>query len=117
MERIFSFLFKYRPLLFEEGDLVLAAPWPLLVTLLVVGAVAAVGIFTYTRASGRASTAERGVMVGLRLAALLVLLFCLFQPALVLTSTVPQQNFVGILIDDSRSMNVADASGVSRADW
>jgi uncharacterized membrane protein len=117
MQSIFEFLFKYRPLLFREGDFTMLAPWPLLVTLGVVGAAAAVGIVTYTRTSGKATMVERGVMVALRLAALCVLLFCLFQPSLVLTSTVPQRNFVGILVDDSRSMNLADGSGKTRADW
>jgi len=117
MEPIFSFLFKYRPLLFQAGDVRLMAPWPLLVTLLVVGAVAAIGILTYTRTPGRATGVERGAMVALRLAALGVLLLCLFQPTLVVTSVVPQRNFVGVLIDDSRSMNLADEDGRSRADW
>jgi len=117
MEPIFSFLFKYRPLLFQEGDLRLMAPWPLLVTLLVVGVVAAIGILTYTRTPGRATGVERGAMITLRLAALGVLLLCLFQPTLVVTSVVAQRNFVGILVDDSRSMNLPDKDGRSRADW
>ena len=44
-----------------------------------------------------------------------MLLFCLFQPVLVLTSVVPQQNFLGILIDDSRSMEIADRDGETRS--
>jgi uncharacterized membrane protein len=117
MESIFTFLFKYPPLLFQEGDFVLLSPWPLLVTAAVIAVVAAVGIWTYTRTPGRATLVEKGVMVGLRLAALGVLIFCLFQPSLVLTAVVPQRNFLGILVDDSRSMNLADASGKTRADW
>jgi len=117
MERVFTFLFKYRPLLFQEGDLVLSAPWPVLTALAVGGVVAAAGVVTYARASGKASRAERGVMAGLRLGAMGVLLLCLLQPALLLTSVVPQRNFVGILVDDSRSMGLADASGRTRADW
>jgi uncharacterized membrane protein len=55
------------------------------------------------------------VLVGLRLAALAVLLFCLFRPTLVLKAAVPQQNFLGILIDDSRSMSIADLDGQPRS--
>ena len=35
-------------------------------------------------------------------------LFCLFRPALILKAAVPQQNFLGVLVDDSRSMSIAD---------
>jgi len=45
-------------------------------------------------------------MAALKASTLAVLLFCLFQPTLVLTSTVEQRNFVGVLIDDSRSMTL-----------
>ena len=54
-------------------------------------------------------------MAGLRVALLGVLLFCLLQPVLVLSSVVPQQNFVGVVIDDSRSMQLADADGRPRS--
>src|SRR6185295_15025762 len=57
----------------------------------------------------------RVVLVGLRLAALAVLLFCLFRPALVLKAAVPQQNFLGVLVDDSRSMSIADLNGQTRS--
>jgi uncharacterized membrane protein len=116
MERIFTFFFKYRPLLFQEGDFVMLSPWPILITLLVVGVVAAVGILTYSKSPGKATKVERGVMIALRMAALFVLMFCLFQPALVLTSPVPQRNFVGVLIDDSKSMTLPDEDGKTRAD-
>ena len=41
METIFEFLFKYRPLLFQEGDFTFASPWP---ALFILGGVAAVSI-------------------------------------------------------------------------
>ena len=36
---------------------------------------------------------------------------------LVLSQVVPQQNFVGVVIDDSRSMQIADRDGETRADF
>src|SRR5262249_59001756 len=42
-------------------------------------------------------------------------LFCLFRPSLVLKAAVPQQNFLGVLVDDSRSMSIADRDGQTRA--
>jgi uncharacterized membrane protein len=52
--------------------------------------------------------------MGLRLGVIAVLFFCLLRPTLVLRAAVPQQNFLGILIDDSRSMGIADSAGKPR---
>ncbi len=117
MDTIFEFLFKYRPILFQEGDFTFASTWP---SLLVLGAVAAVTIptlFTYGQARGDSRKGDRTVMAVIRLGLVAVLVFILFQPTLVLTSVVPQRNFVGILIDDSQSMRIPDEGGVSRADF
>src|SRR5215468_3967832 len=105
LESAFEFLFKYRPFLFEKGRFVMSAPWPFAVAL-VVGAVVVAG--SYARARGRAGRAERMVLVALRVGALAVALFCLSRPALVLSSVVPQQSFLGVLMDDSESMRIAD---------
>lgn len=39
------------------------------------------------------------------------LVFSLARPVLVLSTSVPQKNFIGILLDDSRSMQIADGDG------
>src|SRR6185295_11619098 len=54
-------------------------------------------------------------LVALRLAVVCVLLICLFRPTLILKAAVPQQNFLGVLIDDSRSMSIADRDGQPRS--
>jgi uncharacterized membrane protein len=56
-------------------------------------------------------------MAGLRLGLVAILVFILFRPTLILTSVVPQRNFVGILIDDSQSMRITDRDGVPRSDF
>ena len=115
-ESAFEFLFKYRLLVFQEGDFTLRATWTVyIVATLAAAAVAVLTLQTYARARGRSRRVDRSVLAGLRLAALVVLLFCLFRPVLVLTSVVPQQNFLGILIDDSRSMEIADRDGETRS--
>src|SRR5204863_10066345 len=48
-------------------------------------------------------------------AAVTVLLFCLVRPPSILKAAVPQQNLVGVLIDDSRSMSIADRDGQPRS--
>ena len=117
VERLFELLFKYRPLLFEQGDFTFAAPGATYLVMVGVIVAAVVTALTYARVRGKSQPRDRLVLTGVRLAILGVLLFCLFRPILVLTTVVPQQNFLGILVDDSVSMQVADEDGASRRDF
>src|SRR5690606_22364098 len=60
---------------------------------------------------------DRLLLAGLRVGALAVLAFLLMRPTLVLDTVVPQQNYVGILIDDSRSMRIADGGMEPRSSF
>jgi uncharacterized membrane protein len=117
VQGIFEFLFKYRRLVFEQGEFAFAAPTSFRTWLIIAGLLAAGAVATYTIARGKSSVVERGVMAGLRVALLAVLVFCLMQPALTLSTVVPQQNFVGVLMDDSRSMQLADEDGTVRSSF
>ena len=114
MEGIFEFLFKYRPLVFEQGEFGFGAPASVRTWLLLAGLIAASTVATYTVARGKSTVADRGVMAGFRVALLALLVFCLLQPILTLSTVVPQQNFVGVLIDDSRSMSLENEDGTPR---
>src|SRR5690606_9150708 len=65
----------------------------------------------------KARAGDRIAMAALRTAAILVLFFCLMRPVLVLSSVIPQQNYLGILIDDSRSMRITDDGGAPRSSF
>src|SRR5690606_23925053 len=95
--------------------LVFRPPVPVFVLLL--AALAAVGLvaWTYRRPMAKAAVGDRVALAMLRAAALAILFFCLLRPALLLSSVVPQQNYLGILIDDSRSMRIADEAGETRS--
>ncbi|NIP77665.1 MAG: hypothetical protein GWM90_00055, partial [Gemmatimonadetes bacterium] len=110
-ESLFEALFKYRPLLFERGELAWAAP-PLWLTVLA-GVLGAGAVLTYVQARGRAGDGDRVVLAGVRLGLLAVLFFLLARPVLLISTVVPQENYLGILVDDSRSMRIDD--GASRA--
>lgn len=114
MDGLFELLFKYRQLVFEQGDFAFAAPPSTRTWLGIAGVIAASAVATYTIARGKSSVLDRGIMAGLRVALVAVLVFCLMQPTLTLSTVVPQQNFVGILLDDSRSMRLEDADGTTR---
>src|SRR6476646_4305081 len=101
-EAIFRFLFKYPPLFFEQGDFVLGVSRPMLFAVVAAAVVGGYALLSYRdvlTARGR----DRVVLVGLRLVILAVVAFCLLRPALILKAAVPQQNFLGVLVDDSRS--------------
>jgi hypothetical protein len=114
---LFAFFFKYRPAVFREGDLAFGAPAPIIVLVLIGLAIGIPALLSYGGVRGKSSPRDRVVLVGLRVAALLVLLVCLFRPKLLLSSAVPHRNYVGVLVDDSRSMRIADRGGRERADF
>ena len=117
MDRIFEFFFKYRPLVFEQGDFTFAAPGTVRMWLIAAGVVGAAAVASYTVARAKSTVFDRRIMAGLRVALFALLVFCLLQPALILSTVVPQQNFVGVLIDDSQSMLLLDESGTPRTSF
>jgi uncharacterized membrane protein len=115
MESLFEFLFKYRPLIFERGDFMFNAPWPIYVAAVAGVTLLVPTVLLYSRARGKSSPTDRVVLSGVRILVLALVLFSLFRPVLVLSTVVPQKNFLGILVDDSRSMRLADVDGTSRS--
>src|SRR5579859_2195704 len=115
VDGVFRFLFKYPLLVFQQGDL----SWALSRATIFAGALAlagaAVALVTYRGLAAAERPRDRAVLIGLRLAVLAVLLVCLSRPTLILKAAVPQQNFLGILVDDSRSMAIADRNGETRS--
>jgi len=107
---MFEILFKYPASLYHKGQFVFLTPWPLWVlaaAILVAGAL----LFWHVRRN-------HGMLSGLRPIAIWVLetcmvaliLFLLWHPALSVATLRPQQNVVAVLVDDSRSMSLSDAS-------
>lgn len=113
MESVFTFLFKYPPRLFERGDIVLApvvrAP---LLALAGLGTLALI-VLAYRQLRGLSRT-ERVTLGGWRMLSLAVVFVCLLRPTLLLSTAVAQRNVLAILLDDSRSMRLADVDGGSR---
>ena len=111
LESLFQFLFEYRPTVFRQGDFRFAPPAGMPVAAVIVIVAVAIAFVSYRVLRSRVQWRERAVLAALRLVALAILLFCIFRPVLVVKAAVTQQNVVGILIDDSRSMQLADANG------
>src|SRR5204863_8907856 len=103
---------------FQQGEFRFNLGTGAFVAALLVAFVVVVAVFTYRRIrvkEGRLR--DRIVLTSLRVATLLLLLFCLFRPTLIVRAAVNQQNVVAVLLDDSRSMQIADWSGKPRADF
>ncbi|HSC29831.1 MAG TPA: glutamine amidotransferase [Vicinamibacterales bacterium] len=107
-ESLFQLFFNYRPVIFQQGEFRLVPSTGAYVAAGLAAAAIAVAILTYRTAQSRSPARHRLVLAGIRAATLLLLLTCLFRPVLVIKAAVPQQNFLGVLIDDSRSMQIAD---------
>jgi len=114
-ESLFQFLFEYRPQVFRQGDFRFSPPSGATLAAAVIIAALALAFLSYRVLRSRVEWRQRAVLGTLRLAALGIILFCIFRPVLVVRASVAQQNVVGILIDDSRSMQLADENG-TRAD-
>jgi len=115
LESLSSFLFKYPPEVFEQGRFIMAWAPGVAAAILVLLAVGLPLLAGYRKVGGRARKGDRIVLATVRAAVLLVLCFCLAGPALELSSAVPQRNVVGVLLDDSRSMTIADQDGQPRS--
>src|SRR5215469_7575478 len=115
---MFQFLFKYPSTVFRKGQFVLLGKWPgwLLVVVIVT---AAVGLALLIRWKLRNATAEvrnwrAWVIWGLQAAFVALVLFLLWQPAILVAELSSQQNIIAVVVDDSRSMGVQDSEGKTR---
>src|SRR4051812_42710121 len=114
-ESLFRFLFKYPPLMYRQGDVAWGFSRGALLAVVIAAGAAVLALSTYRRLAAAERTRDRVILLGLRLAALAVLAVCLLGPTLILKAAVPQQNFLGVLVDDSRSMAIADRNGETRS--
>lgn len=104
-ESLFEFLFEYRPVVFQQGEFRFSPTAGSYVALLAAALFVFLTFVTYRRA-GRGR--DRLILTALRVATIALIAFCLFRPVLVVRAAVPQQNFLAVLVDDSRSMQISD---------
>ena len=115
-EAVATFLFKYPPHLFRRGDLSLAPAFSSLliaIALLLSLTLLALMVRGVQTATPRRDRLILGLLRG---TVCVILAVCLLRPVLLLSSAVPQRNVLGVLLDDSRSMRLADLDGVARLD-
>src|SRR5215469_527366 len=115
---MFELLFKYPSAVFRKGQFVLLAKWPAWLLVVVTGA-AAVGLALLIRwrlqnAAPEVRNWRAWTVWGMQSAFLALVLFLLWQPAMIVAELNSQQNIIAVVVDDSRSMSIADSDGRSR---
>jgi uncharacterized membrane protein len=114
-EQVFAFLFKYRPLLWERGEVVLAGSPFVAIGGAALAAALVLTVLRYRTVRGETRPRDRWAMVGLRVAALALIAWVLAWPVLRVPTVIPQRNYVAVLVDESRSMRVPDEGGETRS--
>ncbi len=112
---MFELLFKYPRAVFSKGTLVLLGAWPWWAFVLCLVAAGA-GLAWLIRsklpdAAAQVKNWRAGVLWLLQFALAALVLLLLWQPAMLVAELRPQQNIIAVLVDDSRSMSIADAGG------
>ncbi len=82
-----------------------------LLALLLIGA----AWLSYYRTTRPLAPGWKAWFIGLRSAVLLLLLFCLLRPVVDIEQVSPQDTYLAVLLDNSRSMSIADMDGATRS--
>src|ERR1044071_7670775 len=110
---IFEFFFKYKPIVYEKGHLafqLLGSPWLFVPFIVLAGA----GAFYVYRNIGH-DKRHPGLVV-LRSLTFIVLLFIFLRPVLNISTVLPQESYMAVVIDNSESMNIRDDGKETRAE-
>src|SRR5450759_3078225 len=112
---MFELLFKYPASIFHKGQFVFLTPWPVWALAIAILAVTGALFWHVRRNHGMLSGARPLAIWLLESGLIALILFLLWHPALSIATLRPQQNVVAVLVDDSRSMSINDASGTREA--
>jgi hypothetical protein len=112
---MFQFFFKYPIPVFSKGQFVLLGAWPgWVLLLLIVASTAGLALLIRSRlpqAAPNISKWRAGAVWLLQSLLIATVLILLWQPAITVAELAPQQNVIAVVLDDSRSMAIADSSG------
>jgi len=116
---MFEFFFKYPRSVYEHGQIALLGAWPKWVlALLIVGAAATLAWLIRSRLSEAAPQMRSWrawVVWALQTLLAAVVLVLLWQPAITVAELKRQQNIIAVVVDDSRSMAIAEDGATREA--
>ena len=106
---MFEKIMRYSIDVFREGNFSFGVPLPgLLIAVLLVALVVAT-IWAYRSTQGRIRRGFRGFLIFLRTVALCLLAFCLLKPFLTIYQSNPDDSYLLVMVDRSKSMQITDA--------
>ena len=112
---MFEQLMKYPIDVFREGDFSFGVPIPGLLIFVLMVALVAATIWAYRSARSRTGRAFRGFLIILRTIVLCFLAFCLLKPFLTIYQNNPDDSYLLVMVDRSKSMQITDSEeGKSR---
>ena len=106
---MFEKIMRYPVDVFREGNFSFGVPLPgLLIAVLIVVLIVAT-IWAYRSTQGRTRRGFRGFLIFLRTVALCLLAFCLLKPFLTIYQSNPDDSYLLVMVDRSKSMQITDS--------
>ena len=106
---MFEQLLKYPIDIFRQGDFYFGIRLPGLILFLILVGLIVASIWAYRTTQGRTHRGFRGFLIFLRALALCALAFCLLKPFVTVYQTSPDDSYLAVLLDESKSMQVTDS--------
>src|SRR3989442_6009368 len=110
---IFEFLFKYKPIIYAKGHLAFQLLGSRLWFLLFLTVAGAGAYYAYRDITGDKYSIG---LVALRAMTFSVVVFIFLRPVLNISTVLPQESYLAVVIDNSESMKIKDDGQVSRAE-
>ena len=112
---MFEKLMKYPIDVFREGDFSFGIPIPGLLGIVLIAVLITATVWAYKSAKARTNRFFRGFLITLRALVLCFLAFCLLKPFLTIYQNNPDDSYLLVMVDQSRSMQITDTEdGTSR---
>src|SRR6202167_785342 len=116
---MFEFFFKYPRSVYARGQFALLGAWPKWILVLLIVAAAAGLAWLIRSRQPEAAPVMRSwrvwVIWAMQTLMAAIVLVLLWQPAITVAELKPQQNIIAVLVDDSRSMGIAEEGSTRQA--
>ncbi len=106
---MFEKMMKYPIEVFREGNFSFGLPLPGLLIAVLLVALFVATIWAYRSTQGRTRRGFRGLLIFFRTVVLCLLAFCLLKPFLTIYQTSPDDSYLLVMVDQSKSMQVTDS--------
>ena len=106
---MFETIMRYPIDVFREGNFSFGVPLPALLIAVLLVALVVATLWAYRSTQGRIRRGFRGFLIFLRTVALCLLAFCLLKPFLTIYQSNPDDSYLLVMVDRSKSMQITDS--------